>query len=151
MRILNGKIPKPASKKTGGQDFDAYLLEVGKRFQEWSVIPLDPPRIRLEHPSSSLVDEGDRISGETGSDLEIEAMLELAKLKGWTLLRFEGPEDFVKTASRMALERGFHLDDMEVPGSVPEQGESPIVPEIPDVPSGTPEDPAPIDPELKMD
>ncbi|OOH75910.1 LPD7 domain-containing protein [Leptospirillum ferriphilum] len=142
MKILNGKIPKPASKKTGGQDFDAYLLEVGKRFQEWSVIPLDPPRIRLEHPSSSLVDEGDRISGETGSDLEIEAMLELAKLKGWTLLRFEGPEDFVKTASRMALERGFYLDDMEVPGSVPEQEDSPIVPEIPDVS---------FDHELKMD
>ncbi|WP_053764676.1 LPD7 domain-containing protein [Leptospirillum ferriphilum] len=150
MRLVNGKTRPETKKEIGGQrEFEDYLREIRKKLPEWTVIPLDPPRVRLERPSSSLVDEGDRICGETGSDMEIEAMLDLAKLKGWTLLRFEGPEDFVKRASAMALERGFHLDDMEVPGSVPEQGESPIGPELPS--GGDRERDLYDDSELKMD
>lgn len=125
---------KPRSEN---QDFDAYLREIRKRLPEWTPIVLDPPKIALEGPSSKLVDEGDRVVGTTGSDHEIEAMLELARLKGWSTLRFEGPEDFVKRASEMALRAGFGLADMEVPSSVPDP--KPELPEIPGNEKGVPE------------
>lgn len=126
-------VPRERKPRPEGQDFESYFREIRKRLPEWTIVPMDPPRVGLELPSSSLVDEGDRILGKTGSDREIEAMLELAGLKGWTTLRFEGPEDFVKRASEMALKRGFGLSDMEVPSSVPEP--APSLPEIPLYPS----------------
>jgi hypothetical protein len=116
--------PRPES-----QDFEAYLREIKKRLPEWILVPMDPPKVGLEAPSSRLVDFGDRVVGDTGSDHEIEAMLELARLKGWTTLRFEGPEDFVKRASERALKAEFGLSDMEVTSSVPDP--EPRLPEIP--------------------
>ncbi len=136
MKMMSGKrapAPEERNSKPEKQDFEDYLREIRKRLPEWTIVPMDPPRVGLELPSSSLVDEGDRVLGKTGSDREIEAMLELAGLKGWTTLRFEGPEDFVKRASEMALKRGFGLSDMEVLSSVPEP--APRLPEIPLAPT----------------
>ena len=145
--VRMGPVPRERKPRPEGVDFDAYLREIRKRLPEWTLVP-DPPRITLEMPSSRLFDEGDVIRGETGSDQEIEAMLELARLKGWTTLHFSGPEDFVKRASEMALKRGFGLSDMEVPSSVPEP--SPSLPEIPLSPGKEDPDGA-YDNELKCD
>lgn len=105
--------PRPRS-------FDEYLREVEKEMGDWSIVT-DPPEIEMTHATSPsrLIDHGDRVEGMTGSDVEIDGMLELAALKGWTKIRFEGPDDFVKRASAKALERGFDLYDQHVASSVP--------------------------------
>ena len=106
--------------RTRPRSFDEYLREVEKGMGDWSIVA-DPPAIEMTHTASTsrLIDHGDRVEGATGSDVEIDGMLALAALKGWTKLRFEGPDDFVKRASAKALERGFDLYDQPVASSVP--------------------------------
>jgi len=60
--------------------------------------------------TGKLIDTGDRISASTGSDAEIEAMIALAKAKGWAGMVFNGPADFKKRASEMAVEAGIKVD-----------------------------------------
>ena len=125
--------------RTRPRSFDEYLREVEKEMGDWSIVT-DPPEIEMTHmtstsPTSRLIDHGDRVEGMTGSDVEIDGMLDLAALKGWTKIRFEGPDDFVKRASAKAIERGFDLYDQHVASSVPP---------VPDpLPSPEPEDATP--------
>ena len=122
--------------RTRPRSFDEYLREVEKEMGDWSIVT-DPPEIEMAHATSPsrLIDHGDRVEGMTGSDREIDGMLDLAALKGWTKIRFEGPDDFVKRASAKAIERGFDLYDQQVDSSVPP---------VPDpLPSPEPEDATP--------
>lgn len=60
-------------------------------------------------PIGKLIDTGDRISADTGSDAEILAMIDLAKAKGWKNLKFTGSDDFQKRASQVAADAGFEI------------------------------------------
>jgi hypothetical protein len=51
-----------------------------------------------------IVDVGDRVMAAAGNDLEIRAMLELAKLKQWVTITFTGNDDFRRRAMAAALE-----------------------------------------------
>lgn len=57
-----------------------------------------------------LIDMGDRITAGTGSDAEIEAMIALAKAKGWTGMKFFGPAEFKKRAADKAVEAGIKVE-----------------------------------------
>lgn len=60
-------------------------------------------------PVGKLIDTGDRIAADTGSDAEIQAMIDLAKAKGWKNLKFTGSADFQKRASQVAADAGFEI------------------------------------------
>jgi hypothetical protein len=56
-----------------------------------------------------LIDTGDRIAASTGSDQEIQAMIDLAKAKGWKNIKFTGSDDFRQRASQAAVDAGFEI------------------------------------------
>jgi len=60
-------------------------------------------------PTGKLIDTGDYISADTGSDAEIQAMIDLAKAKGWKNIKFTGSADFQKRASQVAADAGFEI------------------------------------------
>lgn len=60
-------------------------------------------------PVGKLIDTGDRIAADTGSDAEIQAMIDLAKAKGWKNIKFTGSADFQKRASQAAADAGFEI------------------------------------------
>lgn len=55
----------------------------------------------------AFVDRGDNIYSGTGHDLEIRAMLQLARCKGWSSVEISGNADFLRRASAAAIEAGF--------------------------------------------
>lgn len=60
-------------------------------------------------PIGKLIDTGDRISADTGSDAEIQAMIDLARVRGWKNIKFTGSADFQKRASQVAADAGFEI------------------------------------------
>lgn len=65
--------------------------------------------IIYEYGGAKIVDKGPLILAKSGSLAEIEAMLELAKLKNWKRLKFRGTEEFKAEAMRLAILRGFEI------------------------------------------
>jgi hypothetical protein len=74
-----------------------------------------------------LIDMGDRITAGTGSDAEIEAMIALAKAKGWTGMKFFGSAEFRKRAAEKAVEAG-----IKVNGYKPKQKPEATTPDVMD-------------------
>lgn len=68
-----------------------------------------PDRVRsngsvvYENRTGRVVDEGPRVTAASGSDREIDAMIELARLKNWRSVRFHGAADFKLRAMKAAL------------------------------------------------
>lgn len=65
--------------------------------------------IVYEYAGARIVDKGPLITAKEGSYTEIDAMLELAKLKGWKRLKFRGTANFKAEAMRLAILRGFDV------------------------------------------
>lgn len=65
--------------------------------------------IAYEYAGARIVDHGPMITADHGSYAEIDAMLELAKLKNWRVVKFFGSEEFKTEAIRMALSRGLKV------------------------------------------
>lgn len=65
--------------------------------------------IAYEYAGARIVDRGTVITADHGSYAEIDAMLELAKLKNWGAVKFFGSEEFKAEAMRMAMIRGFKV------------------------------------------
>lgn len=65
--------------------------------------------IAYEYGGARIVDRGPLITAEHGSYAEIDAMLELARLKGWTRVKARGNDEFKAEIIRQALLRGFEV------------------------------------------
>lgn len=65
--------------------------------------------IAYEYAGARIVDHGPIITADHGSYAEIDAMLELAKLKNWGVVKSFGSEGFKAEAMRLALLRGFKV------------------------------------------
>jgi hypothetical protein len=66
--------------------------------------------IAYEYAGARIVDHGPMITADNGSYAEIDAMLELAKVKGWSNVKFFGSDGFKEEAMRHAQLRGFRVD-----------------------------------------
>lgn len=78
-----------------------------------------------------LIDHGDRITAGTGSAEEIQAMIDLARAKGWKNMIFTGSDEFVKHASQSAADAGFEIKGFKPsPKPEPEQGVMDVLAEL---------------------
>jgi hypothetical protein len=70
----------------------------------------------LDNARAHIVDHGDRITGATGNDTEVRAMLDVAQLHGWRSITVFGTDEFKRRAMDAALSRAVaivpvtHLD-----------------------------------------
>lgn len=62
---------------------------------------------RIQLPKGSIIDYGDTMQCESSSAEEIDAIIKLAKAKGWSGIRLSGNESFRKQACVMAIAEGF--------------------------------------------
>ena len=65
------------------------------------------PAYRIKLPVGSLIDYGDTIQCESSTAEEIDAIIKLAKAKGWAGIRLSGNESFRQQACVMAIAEGF--------------------------------------------
>lgn len=74
-------------------------------------ITRNPPKreIIYEYADARIVDKGPLITASKGSYTEIDAMLELARIKGWKSIKLKGSDDFKREAMKQALIRGFEV------------------------------------------
>ncbi|MBN6743288.1 relaxase, partial [Acidithiobacillus sp. MC6.1] len=74
---------------------EAYNRDVAQALGKWVKIERVPEGLRLHNRHMDLTDHGDRITaGMGGQEREIEAMLTLARAKGWERLDLTGSADF---------------------------------------------------------
>lgn len=74
-------------------------------------VSYSPPRreIVFENAAAKVVDKGPLITAREGNRFEIEAMLDLARLKGWKGIIFDGTDEFKLAAMKRALDAGFEI------------------------------------------
>jgi hypothetical protein len=90
----------------------AYSEEVAQTLGRWVRVERVEHGIHLHNREMDLTDYGDRIvAGLGGKEREIEAMLQLARAKGWKQIEFTGDEAFRERAGTRALAAGFDLAD----------------------------------------
>ncbi len=70
----------------------------------------DGARIRLGG-RSLIVDQVDQITARNGDQAEIDAMLQIARSKGWENLKISGTVEFRRQAALSALGDGFEVDE----------------------------------------
>jgi hypothetical protein len=83
------------------------------RKRNWSM-ETDPLDNRITYRDSTgnhvVHDLEEKIVGDSGSDREIQMMLDVAGLKDWKTLMFNGLGDFVERAMEAAIVRGFQVE-----------------------------------------
>lgn len=74
-------------------------------------VSYSPPRqeIVFENAAARVVDKGPLITAREGNQFEIEAMLNLARLKEWKSIQFHGTQEFKAAAMKRALDAGFRV------------------------------------------
>ncbi|MBU2788064.1 MobA/MobL family protein [Acidithiobacillus sp. VAN18-1] len=101
---------------------EAYDREVAQALGRWVQVERTPEGLRLHNRHLDVTDFGDRIvAGMGGQEREIEAMLKLARAKGWRRLELTGPEEFRQRAGAAALAAGFDLADADLKAGILEQ------------------------------
>ena len=104
---------------------DAYGAEVGQALGRWVRVERDrgsrtlgrAPSLHIHNQVMDITDYGDRLvalqaaSSPGGKAQEIDAMLKIARAKGWKALTVTGTEDFQMRAGAAALAAGFRLTD----------------------------------------
>ena len=68
-------------------------------------------RAKLE--TGSIIDYGDTLRCETSSAMEIDALIKLAKAKGWQVMALRGNESFKQQAFVIAVAQGFAVNAIE--------------------------------------
>jgi hypothetical protein len=63
--------------------------------------------LEFYNAAGRFIDSGDRLTALTGADLEIEAMLQVARAKGWTTLYINGNAEVCRRAAERARNGGF--------------------------------------------
>ncbi len=62
-----------------------------------------------------VVDYGSRVAARKGgTEREIEVILRVAKIKGWSMLSLTGPAEFQERMARAAISQGFTLEDKDL-------------------------------------
>jgi hypothetical protein len=93
----------------------AYSEEVAQALGRWVKVDREKDGLHIHNQKMDLMDRGDRITvGMGGNDKEIDAMLQLARAKGWKQLEFTGSKDFQERAAAAALKAGFDLADADL-------------------------------------
>ncbi len=101
---------------------DAYNRDVAEALGRWVQIERMPEGLRIHNRHMDLTDHGDRITaGMGGQEKEIEAMLTLARAKGWERLDITGSAEFQEKLGRAALDAGFDLVDADLRERIMEQ------------------------------
>jgi hypothetical protein len=91
---------------------EAYNQDVAQTLGRWVRVERVEHGIHLHNREMDLTDYGDRIvAGLGGKEREIEAMLQLARAKGWQRLELTGSTLFQERAGAAALAAGFDLAD----------------------------------------
>jgi hypothetical protein len=94
---------------------EAYNQDVAQALGRWVKVDREKDGLHIHNQKIDLMDRGDRITvGMGGNDKEIDAMLQLARAKGWTQLEFTGSQDFQERAAAAALKAGFDLADHDL-------------------------------------
>ncbi len=101
---------------------DAYNRDVAEALGRWVQIERMPEGLRIHNRNMDITDHGDRITaGMGGQEKEIEAMLTLARAKGWERLDITGSPEFREKLGRAALDAGFSLSDTDLQERIMEQ------------------------------
>ena len=66
--------------------------------------------IVFKNSAAYVVDKGSMLSAREGNAFEIEAMIELAKLKRWKKIKVRGTDQFKAAAMKRALTAGFDVE-----------------------------------------
>ena len=90
---------------------EAYGAELAEKLGRWYRIERGPDGITLSNREATITDHGDRITSRDGNGREIEAMVELARAKGWERVSLTGTAEFQGRAARAFVEAGFGLTD----------------------------------------
>lgn len=91
---------------------EAYNQDVAQTLGRWVKVERVEHGLHIHNRQMDLTDYGDRIvAGLGGKEREIEAMLQLARAKGWQRLELTGSALFQERAGAAALAAGFELAD----------------------------------------
>ena len=94
---------------------EAYNQDVAQTLGRWVKVERVEHGLHIHNRQMDLTDYGDRIvAGLGGKEREIEAMLQLARAKGWQRLELTGSALFQERAGAAALAAGFTLADEEL-------------------------------------
>jgi len=88
------------------------LSHTGRRdlAQFWRIdVDASQGGIVFENNRGWLIDVGERVVAREGNDVELGAMLEIARVKGWESVEFTGDDGFKRRAMRAALRRGLSV------------------------------------------
>ncbi len=70
--------------------------------------------LEFKNAAGHFIDEGDRLRANSGSDVEIIAMLQVARLKGWSSLNVSGTQAFCERVATIAAKNGFPIVEQHV-------------------------------------
>lgn len=94
---------------------EAYNRDVARSLGRWVKVERVEHGLHIHNRQMDLTDFGDRIvAGLGGQEREIDAMLQLARAKGWQSLTLTGSQGFQERAGAAALAAGFELADEEL-------------------------------------
>lgn len=90
---------------------EVYGTAVAEKLGQWYRIERRGETLVLRNSAAEVTDHGDRVTAASGNEREIEAMIALARAKGWTRVSLTGSPEFRERAACVFLEAGFTLDD----------------------------------------
>ena len=90
---------------------EAYGAELAEKLGRWYRIERQGEALVLKNAQATVTDHGDRVTAGEGNEREIEAMVELARAKGWERVSLTGTAEFQARAARAFVEAGIGLTD----------------------------------------
>ena len=89
----------------------AYNADVAEKMGRWYRIERREDALVLTNTQATITDHGDRVTAAAGNDREIEAMIDLARAKGWERVSLTGTAEFQERAAQAFVAAGIALDD----------------------------------------
>lgn len=92
----------------------SYNADVAEKMGRWYRVERGPEGITLSNREAVITDYGDRITSRDGNGREIEAMVDLARGKGWERVSLTGAAEFQERAARAFVEADIGLVDPQL-------------------------------------
>ena len=92
----------------------AYNADVAEKMGRWYRVERRADALVLSNKEATVTDYGDRVTSRDGNGREIEAMVDLARAKGWERVSLTGTAEFQERAARAFVEAGFGLVDTQL-------------------------------------
>lgn len=89
----------------------AYSADLAEKMSRWFRIEQQGGALVLSNHEATITDHGDRVTAAAGNEREIQAMVEIARAKGWQRVHLTGTEDFQERAAQAFVAAGFALDN----------------------------------------